>query len=134
MRVREIKFNDIDEVWELLNQLKFVETSLVDKEKAWKNFNGEGFVVESANKIIGFGSLIVERKIRGYNSAQIEDVVIDEEFRGIGVGELLIRKMVDKAWEMRCYRISLFCKEELISFYTKNGFKVNNVVMKQWME
>ena len=67
MRVREIKFNDIDEVWELLNQLKFVETSLVDKEKAWKNFNGEGFVVESANKIIGFGSLIVERKIRGYN-------------------------------------------------------------------
>ena len=40
MRVREIKFNDIDEVWELLNQLKFVETSLVDKEKAWKNFNG----------------------------------------------------------------------------------------------
>ena len=134
MRVRNIKFNDIDEVWELLNQLKFVETSLVDKEKAWKNFNGEGFVVESANKIIGFGSLIVERKIRGYNSAQIEDVVIDEEFRGIGVGELLIRKMVDAAWEMRCYRISLFCNEKLIGFYTKNGFKVNNVVMKQWME
>ena len=132
MIVRDIKFKDLDSVYDLLNQLTFVETSLVDKSKAWKEFNCQGLVVEYKNKIIGYGSLVIENKIRGYQSGQIEDVVVDENWRGYGVGEKLIKALVERAWEKKCYRLSLFCKEELVPFYEKNNFIVNNVVMKQW--
>ena len=134
MKIRDIRFEDLEQVYELLNQLKYVETSKVDKELAWKNFNNEGLVLEHDGKIVGYGSIVVESKIRGYNSGQIEDVVIDESYRGLGWGELLIEKLVERGDNLGCYRISLFCDKKLIPFYSKNGFEVNNVVMKRWRE
>lgn len=132
MIVRDVKFKDLDAVYNLLNQLKFVFTHQVDKRKAWDEFNGEGLVVEHQDKIIGFGSLVVENKLRGYKSGQLEDIVIHQDWRGKGVGELLVKKLTERADELGCYRVSLFCREELIPFYNKNGFDVNNVVMKRF--
>ena len=132
MIIRQIEYKDIESVWELLNQLMFVDTSLIDTELAWKKFNNHGIVVEVDDKIVGFGCLVVEYKIRGYTSGHIEDVVIDEEWRGKGVGEKLVKALCDKAEEHNCYRVSLFCRKELVSFYNKNGFEVNNVVMKKF--
>ena len=132
MIIRQIEYKDIESVWELLNQLMFVDTSRTDSELAWKKFRNHGLVVEYKDKIIGFGCLVVEYKIRGYTSGHIEDVVIDEEWRGSGIGEKLIRALCEKAEEQNCYRVSLFCREELIPFYNKNGFEVNNVVMKRF--
>jgi len=134
MIVRDIKFEDLTEVYNLLNQLKFVFTHQVDKRKAWEEFNCEGLVVEFEDKIIGFGSLVVENKLRGYKSGQLEDIVIDQAFRGKGVGELLVKKLTERADELGCYRVSLFCKEELVPFYNKNGFDVNNIVMKRFKQ
>ena len=108
MKIRDIRFEDLEQVYELLNQLKYVETSKVDKELAWKNFNSEGLVLEHDGKIVGYGSLVIESKIRGYNSGQIEDVVIDESYRGLGWGELLIERLVERGDNLGCYRIS-FC-------------------------
>ena len=133
MRVRDIKFKDMDAVYDLLNQLKFVETSQVDKELAWKEYNTEGLVLEDKGKVVGYGALVVESKIRGYKSAQIEDVVIDESYRGLGWGELLIEKLCQRAEELNVYRISLFCNKNLVPFYNKNGFEINNVVMKKFL-
>lgn len=124
----------MDSVYELLNQLTFVETTLVDKSKAWKEFNCQGLVLEYKDTIIGYGSLVIENKIRGYSSGQIEDVVIHEDWRGKGIGEKLIKALVQRAWDKKCYRLSLFCEKELVPFYEKNNFIVNNVVMKQWNE
>lgn len=132
MIIRQIEKKDLKSVWELLNQLMFVDTSRTDLDLAWKKFRNHGIVVEYKDKIIGFGFLVVEYKIRGYTSGHIEDVVIDEEWRGFGVGEKLIRALCEKAEEQNCYRVSLFCREELIPFYNKNGFEVNNVVMKKF--
>ena len=134
MRIRNIKFEDLYEVYELLNQLKFVETSQVDKELAWKEYNSEGLVVEHEGKILGYGALVLESKIRGYKSAQIEDVVIDEKYRGKGWGKLLLEELCNRAEELGVYRISLFCNEELVSFYNKSGFEINNVVMKKFLK
>lgn len=133
MKIRDIKFEDMEEVYDLLNQLKFVETSQVDKELAWKEYNTEGLVIEHEGKIVGYGALVVESKIRGYKSAQIEDVVIDESYRGKGWGELLIEELCDRAEELNVYRISLFCNKDLVPFYNKNGFEINNVVMKKFL-
>ena len=133
MIIRDIQFNDIDEVWKLLNQLSLEEVKKDDKITIWNNFNGIGIVVEYKGKIIGYGSIVLESKIRGRKSAQIEDLVIDENYREKGIGQLLVNELCKRANSLNAYRISLFCKKELITFYEKNGFKVNNVVMKKWL-
>ena len=133
MIIRDIQFNDIDEVWKLLNQLSLEEVKKDDKITIWNNFNGIGIVIEYNGKIIGYGSIVLESKIRGRKSAQIEDLVIDENCREKGIGQLLVNELCKRANSLNAYRISLFCKKELITFYEKNGFKVNNVVMKKWL-
>jgi len=128
---REIVKKDLIEVWELLEQLKPINFTS-DIDDAWTEYNGIGIVGLDGDKIIAFGSLVVENKIRGYLSGQIEDVVVDSSYRGKGVGEKLIEEISKKAKKIGCYRVSLFCKEELIPFYNKNGYEVNNIVMKKW--
>lgn len=130
---REIEKNDIPRVWELLEQLKPINFTS-DIDDAWTEYNGIGIVGLDGDKIIAFGSLVVENKIRGYLSGQIEDVVVDSSYRGKGVGEKLIEEINKKAKKIGCYRVSLFCKEELIPFYNKNGYEVNNIVMKKWFK
>ena len=134
---REIQKKDIPEVWELLEQLKPIseiksENFTPDIDDAWTEFNSIGIVGLDGDKIIAFGSLVIEHKIRGYLSGQIEDVVVDSTYRGKGVGEKLIEEINKKANNVGCYRVSLFCKEELVPFYSKNGYQVNNIVMKKW--
>ncbi len=77
--------------------------------------------------------MVIENKIRGEVAGHIEDIVVDKEVRGKMIGVLLIKELIEVARNKGCYRITLFCKEELINFYSRNGFKVNNVVMKKYL-
>ena len=56
-----------------------------------------------------------------------------QEVRGKMIGVSLIKELVKVAKNKGCYRITLFCKESLINFYSRNGFEVNNVVMKKYL-
>ncbi|MEM5592412.1 GNAT family N-acetyltransferase [Niallia circulans] len=69
------------------------------------------------NKLIGFARAISDGIFRAY----IEDVVISSSFNRKGIGIKLIAKMVDELSNIDV--ISLFCEEDLISFYNKNEFK-----------
>ena len=85
------------------------------------------------NKIVAYGSVVVENKVRGEVAGHIEDIVVDTEVRGKMIGVSLIKELVKVAKRKGCYRITLFCKESLINFYSRNGFEVNNVVMKKYL-
>jgi len=133
VKFREIQKKDIPEVWELLDQLKFIGFT-PDIDDAWTEYNCIGIVGVDKGKIIAYGSLVIESKIRGYLSGQIEDVVVDSNYRGKDVGEKLVDEINKRAENIGCYRVSLFCKNELIPFYQKNGYEVNNIVMKKWFQ
>jgi len=133
VKFREIQKKDIPEVWELLDQLKPIGFT-PDIDDAWTEYNCIGIVGLDKGKIIAYGSLVIESKIRGYLSGQIEDVVVDSNYRGKGVGEKLVDEINKRAENIGCYRVSLFCKNELIPFYQKNGYEVNNIVMKKWFQ
>tara|TARA_B100000945_G_C20072061_1_gene452946 strand:- start:19 stop:450 length:432 start_codon:yes stop_codon:yes gene_type:complete len=134
---RPIKEEDINQVFILLNQLKKMDLENIDKKKAWDNFSSNtssnSIVGVYDNKIVAYGSVVIENKIRGEIAGHIEDIVVDEEVRGKMLGVLLIKELVEVAKRKGCYRITLFCKEELINFYSRNGFKVNNVIMKKYL-
>ena len=134
---RNIEKKDLDQVFFLLNQLKQIEIDTIDKDKAWSDFinnTGSNSVVGLYNnKIVAYGSVVVENKIRGEVAGHIEDIVVDSEVRGKMIGVSLIKELIKVAKNKGCYRITLFCKETLVNFYGRNGFEVNNVMMKKYL-
>ncbi len=134
---RNIERRDLDQVFLLLNQLKNMDTSSVDKDKAWSDFinnTSSNSVVGLYNdKIVAYGSVVVENKVRGEVAGHIEDIVVDSEVRGKMIGVSLIKELIKVAKNKGCYRITLFCKETLVNFYARNGFEINNVVMKKYL-
>ena len=134
---RAIEKADLDDVFVLLNQLKEKDIKFIDKKLSWKNFtsntSANSIVGIYENKIVAYGSIVIENKIRGDIAGHIEDIVVDTSVRGKMVGVKLVKKLVDIGKSKGCYRITLFCDEKLIKFYERNGFKVNNVMMKSFL-
>ena len=131
---RSIIKEDLDDVFILLNQLKEKDIDSLDKDVSWKNFisntGANSIVGLYENKIVAYGSIVIENKIRGDVAGHIEDIVVDTTVRGKMVGVKLVKELVNIGKSKGCYRITLFCDEKLIKFYERNGFKVNNVMMK----
>lgn len=134
---RKIQKKDLDQVFLLLNQLKEMDISKIDMNESWKNFtensSSNSVVGLYNNKIVAYGSLVVENKVRGEVAGHIEDIVVDSSVRGKMIGVLLIKELINIGKIKGCYRITLFCKESLVKFYARNGFEVNNVVMKKYL-
>ena len=134
---RPVKEEDINDVFILLNQLKKIDLENIDRKKAWDDFNSNtssnSIVGIYNNKIVAYGSVVIENKIRGEVAGHIEDIVVDSDVRGKMVGVSLIKELIEISRRKGCYRITLFCDKKLINFYSRNGFKVNNVVMKKYL-
>ena len=89
------------------------------------------YVIEDQDKIIGTGSLLLEPKfIRGHSLVgHIEDIVIDKEYRGKGVGRVLIERLTKVAKNSGCYKVILDCSKNNVPFYEKCGFSENEIKM-----
>ena len=134
---RLVKEEDINDIFILLNQLKKIDLENIDRKKAWNDFksntSSNSIVGIYNNRIVAYGSVVIENKIRGEVAGHIEDIVVDSEVRGKMVGVSLIKELIEISRKKGCYRITLFCNKKLINFYSRNGFKVNNVIMKKYL-
>ena len=59
----------------------------------------------NTEKVIGFGSLHLSRKIRGGIIGFIEEIVVIENYRGRGIGKLIMRELIDNARNENCYKL-----------------------------
>lgn len=57
----------------------------------------------------------------GLHSGTISDVFVVKERRGIGLGRMLMEDAIRRSWYLP--RIRLFCRDELVGFYEKFGFR-----------
>lgn len=134
---RLVERKDLDNVFLLLNQLTEIDYSSRDKNNCWDNFisntSSNSIVGLFKNKVVAYGSIIIENKIRGELAGHIEDIVVDRNMRSKNIGINLIKELVKIGRDKECYRITLFCDKPLINFYDKNGFKVNNIAMKKYL-
>ena len=134
---RLIERKDLKVVFPLLNQLTIIDHSSRDKDKCWDKFiynNASTSIVGIyKNKIIAYGSIIIENKIRGRSSGHIEDIIVDKSVRGKNIGVKLIEELIKIGKSKDCYRITLFCKKPLINFYNKNGFNEDYIAMKKFL-
>lgn len=118
---------------ELLNQLTFTNlgTSYLDFLNQLTLVNTEIFVIEMDDKIVATGSILIEKKfIRNFKSVgHIEDIVVDEKYRGNGLGKQIINYLTQYAKDNNCYKIILDCSPENVDFYTKCGYSDKGVCM-----
>tara|TARA_A100001011_G_C13615390_1_gene557790 strand:- start:33 stop:458 length:426 start_codon:yes stop_codon:yes gene_type:complete len=134
---RNIIESDMKEVSILLNQLKKMDISSINYNDAWNRFisnsSSNSIVGIFEDKVVAYGSIVVENKIRGEVAGHIEDIVVDDRVRGMMLGVKLVKELVGIGKSKGCYRITLFCDKKLIQFYERNGFEVNNVMMKTYL-
>ena len=87
-----------------------------------------GFVAVNNETIIGFASIHIIEKLNR-RSCLIEDVVVDKNERGKGIGKLLIEHLINFSKSKSRDKIILNSKESNIPFYNKLGFVQNEIQM-----
>ena len=101
---------------------------------------GITFVIEDTNKSKGYGctnyivasaSIFIEQKLI-HNLGKvghIEDIVVSSEYRGYGLGKLIVNTCIDYAKNQGCYKCILDCSTENIGFYQKcnKDFQIKGV-------
>ena len=127
MNFRVLRFEDKGQLVELLKQLSptfdasdFALLALIKSKSFF------GFVVENNNKIAGFGSLIVYPTILNGIVGRIEDVVVDQEYRGQGIGRKIMQMLIRQAFNCEVDKINLTSnpkREAARRLYQSLGFK-----------
>ena len=135
VQFRSIQQCDLESVFLLLQQLTEIDYSTRNIQNCWDNFiqnNSSNSIVGLLdNKIIAYGSIIIENKIRGELAGHIEDIVVCESMRNKGIGIKLINELVKIGRNKGCYRVTLLCDDNLSNFYEKNDFIKNGIAMKK---
>ena len=86
---------------------------------------------KTTNKIIGAGSIFKLIKLHNKPVGQIEDVIVNNEYRGFGYGKKIINSLIEFASKnFNCYKIILNCLEKNIDFYKKCNFTTVGYEMK----
>lgn len=142
MEFRNLEINDYYRGYlDLLSQLTEVNKENITFEK-FSNFiknlsnNHKIIVIVYENKIVANGTLLIEDKIiHGISKVgHIEDIVVDSESRGSGLGKKIVSYMTNLAKENNCYKVILNCKEENSGFYQKCGYVRKEIEMVKYFE
>ena len=129
--IRELKKEDL---WNgfltTLDSLR--QTSGIDKKKAEEIFDkldsNPDYVIAVAEldgRVVGSTTLLIEQKFihNGGIVGHIEDVVVDKNFQGCGIGEKILKYLLEIAKKRGCYKTILDCTDDVKPFYEKLGFK-----------
>ncbi len=130
---RKIQIADCDKKYfNLLNQLnntieyEHISKLFLENFISSLNENHQIIIIEDyiTNELIGTGTILIEPKILHNMGkvAHIEDIVVDKNKRGLGIGFKIINYLVNIAKEKKCYKVILNCSEENVPFYEKCGF------------
>ena len=90
------------------------------------------FVAELEDEIIGAATLHLQHKLvhNCGTTGFIENVIVSNEHRRLGVGQKMLDKLIEEAKNKKCYNIVLCCSKHLDVFYEKSGmFKSEQIVM-----
>nr|XP_027204493.1 glucosamine 6-phosphate N-acetyltransferase-like [Dermatophagoides pteronyssinus] len=73
------------------------------------------------NQIAGSATLFTEYKFihGGGLRARIEDVVVDNKYRGQNLGVALVQTLKSLSKVLNCYKLTLDCNDRMISWYQK---------------
>jgi GNAT superfamily N-acetyltransferase len=127
--IRSITIEDSEEVNDLSLQLGYQLSVAETKEQIEKVISTEShcaFVAVSEEKVIGWIHAFVALSIESRSFVEIGGLVVDEQFRNLGMGKKLIGKI--KEWavlkKINTVRVRTNTKRlKTHAFYLRNGFE-----------
>lgn len=140
MQFRNLQKNDFNLGYlDLLSQLTEVNKNNISFEK-FSNFidklgeNHKITIIINNNKIIATGTLLIENKIIHSISkvGHIEDIVVDSNSKGLGIGKQIVTYLTNLAKENNCYKVILNCSDYNIGFYQKCGYQKKETQMVKY--
>lgn len=92
-----------------------------------KNCSGVKVIAEIEGREVGRTFLyILQNDLHKRSFGFMEDVFVNEDSRGKGVGKRLVTEVIEKAKENNCYKLvctSRYEREKVHQLYKKLGFK-----------
>ncbi len=138
--VRESSPKDMPQVLDLIKELAVFENSLIEVEVTEEILIQDGFgedplftcfIAEVNKEIVGMALIYYRFSTWKGRVIHMEDLIVKEKMRNMGVGKALYSKVIAYAYEKKVKRIEwavLDWNEGAIRFYENSGAKV----MKNW--
>ena len=132
LKVRNCEITDFAEIFKLFEQLWIDSILDFDSlrevyENTLKSSHQKLIVGIKNNKIIGFCSLTIKNNLwQSGNLGHVDELVVDENYRGNGYGKTLIDSITKIAKDLKCKRIELdsaFHRKEAHRFYESLGYE-----------
>lgn len=140
IQVKELEDHHlINSFFDTLSNLTEIGIDVYNKEFSRKIFekikkadNIKIFVAIKDSDIVGSITAIIEQKFvhNGGKICHIEDVVTRKGFEKLGIGSILVEKVLELAIQEKCYKVILNCSEYNSKFYEKLGFYKHDVGMR----
>lgn len=134
VEINPFQLTHFNELIELLQELSDFYPIHSKIESIYKEFISQKnifcLVAISEKKVIGFGSIFFYQRVRGGKQAIIEDLIVSKDFRGLGIGSKILRKLISEAKIQKCFKISLESNIDSEDFYFKEGFFKGGSSMK----
>ena len=139
MEIRNTKLEDLDGVFELLNELYENKIEYSEFAKKYKesleNSNFYEIVAIEKNKVVGvLISRVINMLAKKKNILFIDDLIVNENCRNTGIGKLLIQTATTYAISRDCGALELTSMIQNINahrFYENNGFEKRQYKFKK---
>jgi GNAT superfamily N-acetyltransferase len=131
IQIRKAEKKDCNAMMELINELAVYEKAPEEVTVDFNHFVESGFgekpvwwafVAEVENQVVGFTLYYIRYSTWKGQRMYLEDILVNEPFRGKGIGKLLFDKLIEEAKEKKLPAMVwqvLEWNEPAINFYKK---------------
>ncbi|KAL7699668.1 glucosamine 6-phosphate n-acetyltransferase [Lotmaria passim] len=129
--IRDVEVGDLTQLLALLSHLTSApalsqsELEVLHTRRVTAGVRTLVAVDPETQVVLGTASLLVEPKFTrgGKSVGHVEDVVTLPQRRGQGIGQKLLKRLVELAKEQDCYKVILDCSDATVAYYSKSGFR-----------
>jgi ribosomal-protein-alanine N-acetyltransferase len=128
MEIRKLENNDINQVIKIWTNSFSRNFDKPINPNYLSDPNSITIVMSEEKIIIGVATLHIIKKLTRILGL-IEDVAVNEDYRGLGIGKKLVKELIKIGNEKNCDKIVLSSSEKNSKFYEKIGFQKNELQM-----
>jgi ribosomal-protein-alanine N-acetyltransferase len=128
MEIRKLENNDINQVIKIWTNSFSRNFDKPINPNYLSDPNSITIVISEEKIIIGVATLHIIKKLTRILGL-IEDVAVNEDYRGLGIGKKLVKELIKIGNEKNCDKIVLSSSEKNSKFYEKIGFQKNELQM-----
>ena len=128
MKIRKLENNDINQVIKIWTNSFSRNFDKPINPNYLSDPNSITIVMSEEKIIVGVATLHIIKKLTRILGL-IEDVAVNENYRGQGTGKKLLKELIKIGNEKNCDKIVLSSSEKNSKFYEKIGFQKNELQM-----